>query len=154
MNKTFNEIEEGDKVYRIEIKNSLLESEPGVGFITNVKARSIRKVKYLSSITMSVVFDDNTVIYPRAEMSSHMFRNSVDTTVYKKLNTYVYGTTKRACIEAAIKVLSDNNAEQKKTWARLGEILETNKVTLDVLDKELENADIPDTALEFAEMAL
>ena len=153
--KQFKDIKEGDKVYFIEILCSKLRHDAGQSFIKSHVARHVAMTSsafgYGSS---SVTLDDNSIIFPRPESDSYVHRNSYDLSPYKKLNAYVYGTTKDACIDAAIRIMEETGREEDEIKDRLEEVIKENLVTIQDLKEALKTVDYPDTIEEFAEMAL
>ena len=155
MNKLFKDIKEGDKIYFIEILCSKLRHDKGESF---VKSHIARHVNMTSSTfgygSSSITLDDSSIFFPRPEQESHIHRNCYDMSPYKKLNAYVYGTTKKACIDAAIKIMEETANEETEIKERLEQVIKENRETVELLAEGLKEADFPDTIEEFAEMAL
>ncbi len=156
MNKTFNELEKGDKIYVIELSNTRLVQKKGEPFMKPVIIRSVdTRFSSWGNGGVSVVFESGTVVYPSDPNSqAYVYQNSQDTSIYHCLNAYVYGTSKRACLEAAIDAVQKKNTEQIERRNRFNDHIDENEVTIAMLEDELGSADFPDTILEFAEMAL
>ena len=154
MSKTFSQIEKGDKIYVISIQNSRFEHEPGEPIMKTALASSCSKSSGWYTKTMSISIDDRRVFYPEPTEQAHVFNNSVDTTGYKKVNSTVFATNKRSCIEKAISLIKNSDQEQKEVIERMSENIDNNKKMIEILEKGLEMADFPDTVEEFAEMAL
>lgn len=155
MSKTFNELEKGDKVYVISIQNSRFEHKPGEPVMKTAFVETKSKGGYSSyNTSISITLDTRGAFFPYPNASSHVFNNSYDTTGFKKVNSTVYATNKRSCIETAIDLINKSNEEQEGLISRLYEYTNNNKKMIETLEKDLEMADFPDTVEEFAEMAL
>ena len=155
MSKKFNELKKGDKVYLMEISSNRISRKNG----KTIEVAEVRKVREKNMLgygpgTMEIVLDTGEIFFPFPHTSSHLYRNSVDMSMFKNLNAYVYGTSKRDCIEACVAGIKETNSQQLETLDRFKENLRENEHTLKLLDEMLETADYPDTVLEFAEMAL
>ena len=107
-----------------------------------------------SASGLAITLESGVMFFPEPEVEGCVRVNSQDMSVFKSLNADVYGTSKRACLEAAKKALGETAERQKKIIKQFEEHLEEHNVTLSILDKKLETADFPDTMLEFAEMEL
>lgn len=156
MNKTFKDLEPGDKIYTIELASTRLVREKGESFMKPVIVRSVDENDSWGRVkSMSIVFESGTVIYPSDPNSqAYVYQNSQDISVYHCLNANIYGTSKRACLEAAIDAVQKKNTEQIERRNRFNDRIDENEVTIAMLEDELGSADFPDTVLEFAEMAL
>ncbi len=157
MNKTFKDINVGDKVYVISIQNSKFEHKDGEPVMKSYVVTSKSNCNYgynASGRTYSMALDSGTAFFPGENESANVFNNSYDTTGFKKVNSTIYGTTKRDCIEKAMSMIKNSWKEQEEVINRLSEVIKSNANMLSFLEKELETADFPDTVLEFAEMAL
>ena len=154
MSKTFNELEKGDKVYVISIQNSRFEHKPGEPVMKTAFVETKSKGYSSYNTNISITLDTKGALFPAPNASSHVFNNSYDTTGYKKVNSTVYATNKRSCIETAIGLINKSNEEQESLISRLYEYTNNNKKMIETLEKDLEMADFPDTIEEFAEMAL
>lgn len=153
MSKTFKELEKGDKIYVIELANTRLVRKKGEPFMKPVIVRSVDENH--SWGRMSIVFESGTVIYPSdPDSQAYVYQNSQDLSVYHCLNANIYGTSKRACLEATIDAVQKKNTEQIERRNRFNDHIDENEVTIAMLEDELGSADFPDTILEFAEMAL
>lgn len=153
MNKTFKELEKGDKIYVIELANTRLVRKKGEPFMKPLIVRSVDESH--SWGRMSIVFESGTVIYPSdPDSQAYVYQNSQDLSVYHCLNANIYGTSKRACLEATIDAVQKKNKEQIERRNRFNDHIDENEVTIAMLEDELGSADFPDTVLEFAEMAL
>ena len=155
MSKKFNELKRGDKVYLMEISSNRISRKNGKA----IESAEVREVREKSTLgyglgSMEIVLNTGSLFFPLPHLSSHLYKNSVDTSMFKSLNAYVYGTSKRDCIEAAIAGIKTTNSQQLETLERFREKLKENEYTLKTLDEMLETADYPETVLEFAEMAL
>ena len=137
-------------MYVISIQNSKFEHEPGEHFM------KIDKVKGCTNSNgyMWVVLNNNNVFYPNESLSSHVYVNSYDVTSFSRVNSTVYATTKRACLEKAKEIIEASSHTQRKTLERLKEQLAANDNMMSQIDDSLINADLPDTMEEFAEMPL
>jgi hypothetical protein len=155
MSKRFNELKVDDNVYMMEISGNRVRYTDGKP-IVSLKVRNVKNnCKYMhGGGAMEITVGRGNLFFPLPHMSSHLYKNSVDTSMYRNLNAYVYGTTKRDCIEAAIDGMKQSNAQQLETLEKLREKVKENNNVLKFLDEMLETADYPETALEFAEMAL
>lgn len=154
MSKKFSELKVGDKVYLMEISCNRVKYTDGKP-IEVAEVRNVREKSYLGyGGTMEITLEKGSLFFPLPHLSSHLYKNSVDTSMFKSLNAYVYGTSKRDCIEAAIAGIKTANSQQLETLERFREKLKENEYTLKTLDEMLETADYPETVLEFAEMAL
>lgn len=155
MSKKFSELEVGDKIYTMEISCNRVKYTDGrpieVAEVKNVKDKTYFGY---GSGAMEITLKSGSLFFPLPHLSSHLYKNSVDTSMFKSLNAYVYGTSKRDCIEAAIAGIKTANSQQLETLERFREKLKENEYTLKTLDEMLETADYPETVLEFAEMAL
>ena len=149
MNKIFKEINVGDKIYVISIQDSKFKMDKDEPFMKTCLVTSRG-----SSSNPAISLDNRAVFFPNPHDKAHVFFNSYDTTGYSKINSTVYGTSKRDCLETAIQVINESDRKQRETIHRLRELLDTNANMVKVLEAGLENADMPDTMLEFAEMAL
>jgi hypothetical protein len=156
MNKTFKELEKGDKIYAIELSSTRLVQKKGEPFMKPVIIRSVDiRSSSWGNGGVSVVLESGTVVSP-SDPNSHayVYQNSQDTSIYHCLNAYVYGTSKRACLEAAIDAVRKKNMEQIERRDRFNYHIDKNELTMAMLEDQLGSADFPDTILEFAEMAL
>lgn len=154
MSKKFSELKVGDKVYTMEISCNRVKYTDGSP-IEVAKVRNVREKSYLGyGGAMEITLEKGSLFFPLPHLSSHLYKNSVDTSMFNSLNAYVYGTSKRDCIEAAIAGIKTANSQQLETLERFREKLKENEYTLKTLDEMLETADYPETVLEFAEMAL
>lgn len=156
MNKTFKDLEPGDKVYMIELTNTRLVRKSGEPLMKPLIVRSADDKHFWGSAKgITLVFESGTVIYPLDPNSqAFVYQNSQDTSIYHCLNAYVYGTTKRACLEATIEAVQKKNKEQIERRNRFNDHIDENELTIAMLEDQLGSADFPDTILEFAEMAL
>ena len=153
MNKTFKNLEPGDKIYTIELASTRLVRKKGEPFMKPLIVRSVDENH--SWGRMSIVFESGTVIYPSdPDSQAYVYQNSQDLSVYHCLNANIYGTSKRACLEATIDAVQKKNKEQIERRNRFNDHIDENEVTIAMLEDELGSADFPDTVLEFAEMAL
>lgn len=153
MSKTFKELEPGDKIYTIELASTRLVRKKGEPFMKPLIVRSVDENH--SWGRMSIVFESGTVIYPSdPDSQAYVYQNSQDLSVYHCLNANIYGTSKRACLEATIDAVQKKNKEQIERRNRFNDHIDENEVTIAMLEDELGSADFPDTVLEFAEMAL
>lgn len=155
MSKKFNELKRGDKVYLMEISNNRISRKDGKA----IESDEVREVRERSTLgygpgAMEIVLNTGRLFFPFPHTSSHLHRNSVDVSMFKNLNAYVYGTSKRDCIEACVAGIKESNSQQLETLDRFREKIRENDNTLKLLDNMLETADYPETVLEFAEMAL
>ena len=154
MSKKFSELKVGDKVYLMEISCNRVRHTDG----KPIEVAEVRNVREKSCLgcggAMEITLEKGSLFFPLPHTSSHLYKNSVDTSMFKSLNAYVYGTSKRDCIEAAIAGIKTTNSQQLETLERFREKLKENEYTLKTLDEMLETADYPETVLEFAEMAL
>ena len=155
MSKRFNELKVDDNVYMMEISGNRVRYTDGKP-IVSLKVRNVKNnCKYMhGGGAMEITLEKGSLFFPLPHLSSHLYKNSVDTSMFKSLNAYVYGTSKRDCIEAAIAGIKTANSQQLETLERFKEKLKENEYTLKTLDEMLETADYPETVLEFAEMAL
>jgi hypothetical protein len=156
MNKTFKELEKGDKIYAIELSSTRLVQKKGEPFMKPVIIRSVDiRSSSWGNGGVSVVLESGTVVSP-SDPNSHayVYQNSQDVSIYHCLNAYVYGTSKRACLEATIDAVKKKNMEQIERRNRFNDHIDENEVTIAILEDELGSADFPDTILEFAEMEL
>ena len=156
MSKTFKELEKGDKIYVIELASTRLVRKKGEPFMKPVIVRSVdTNSSYWGNGGVSIVFESGTVIYPSDPNSqAYVYQNSQDLSVYHCLNANIYGTSKRACLEATIDAMQKKNKEQIERRNRFNDHIDENEVTIAMLEDELGSADFPDTILEFAEMEL
>lgn len=156
MNKTFKDLEPGDKIYMIELTSTRLVRKSGEPLMKPLIVRSVdENHSWGSAKGMTIVFESNEVIYPSDPNSqAYVYQNSQDVSIFHCLNAYVYGTSKRACLEATIDAVKKKNMEQIERRNRFNDHIDENEVTIAVLEDELGSADFPDTVLEFAEMAL
>ena len=153
MSKTFKELEPGDKIYTIELTSTRIVRKKGEPFMKPLIVRSVDENH--SWGRMSIVFESGTVIYPSdPDLQTYVYQNSQDLSVYHCLNANIYGTSKRACLEATIDAVQKKNKEQIERRNRFNDHIDENEVTIAMLEDELGSADFPDTVLEFAEMAL
>lgn len=155
MSKNFNELKKGDKVYLMEISNNRINRKDGKA-IEVAEVRNVREKGILSYEpgSMEIELDTGRLFFPLPYKSSLLHKNSVDMSMFKNLNAYVYGTSKRDCIEACVTGIRESNSQQLETLERFREKIKENDSTLKILDDMLETADFPETVLEFAEMAL
>lgn len=156
MSKTFKELEKGDKIYVIELASTRLVRKKGEPFMKPVIIRSVdTRSSYWVDGGVSLVLESSAVVYPSDPNSqAYVYQNSQDVSIYHCLNAYVYGTSKRACLEAAIDAVKKKNTEQIEKRNRFNDHIDENEVTIAMLEDELGSADFPDTILEFAEMEL
>ena len=156
MNKTFKDLEPGDKIYMIELTSTRLVRKSGEPLMKPLTVRSVDEKHSWGSVKcMSIVFESGTVIYPLDSNSqAYVYQNSQDTSIYHCLNAYIYGTSKRACLEATIDAVQKKNTEQIERRNKFNDHIRENEVTIAMLKDQLGSADFPDTLLEFAEMAL
>ena len=156
MNKTFKDLEPGDKIYMIELTSTRLVRKSGEPLMKPLIVRSVDKNhSWGRAEGMTIVFESGSVIYPLDPNSqAHVYQNSQDISIFHCLNANVYGTSKRACLEATIDAVQKKNKEQIEKRNRFNDHIDENEVTIAVLEDELGSADFPDTVLEFAEMAL
>ena len=156
MNKTFKDLEPGDKIYMIELTSTRLVRKSGEPLMKPLIVKSVdEKHSWGSAEGMTIVFESGTVIFPSDPNSqAYVYQNSQDVSVYHCLNAYVYGTSKRACLEATIDAVKKKNMEQIERRNRFNDHIDENEVTIAILEDELRSADFPDTILEFAEMEL
>ena len=155
MSKKFNELKKGDKVYLMEISSNRISRKDGKA----IEVAEVRDVREKGTLgyehgSMEIVLNTGRLFFPQPCKSSLLHRNSVDMSLFKSLNAYVYGTSKRDCIEACVAGIKESNSQQLETLDRFREKLRENEHTLKLLDEMLETADYPETVLEFAEMAL
>jgi len=155
MSKKFNELKKGDKVYLMEISNNRISRKDG----KTIEVAEVRDVRERSTLgyepgSMEIVLNTGRLFFPQPYKSSLLYKNSVDTSMLKNLNAYVYGTSKRDCIEACVAGIRESNSQQLETLEKFREKIKENNSTLKTLDEMLETADYPETVLEFAEMAL
>ena len=155
MSKKFNELKKGDKVYLMEISSNRISRKDGKA----IEVAEVRDVREKGTLgyepgLMEIVLNTGRLFFPPPYKSSLIHKNSVDMSMFKNLNAYVYGTSKRDCIEACVAGIRESNSQQLETLDRFREHLRENEHTLKLLDEMLETADYPETVLEFAEMAL
>jgi hypothetical protein len=156
MNKTFKDLNPGDKIYMIELASTRLVRKSGEPLMKPLIVESVdEKHSWGSAEGMTIVFESGTVIFPSDPNSqAYAYQNSQDVSIYHCLNAYVYGTSKRACLEATIDAVQKKNMEQIERRNRFNDHIDENEVTIAILEDELGSADFPDTILEFAEMEL
>ena len=156
MNKTFKDLNPGDKIYMIELTSTRLVRKNGEPFMKPLIVKSVDEKHSWGSVNgMGIVFESGTVIYPsNPDSQAYVYQNSQDVSIYHCLNAYVYGTSKRACLEATIDAVQKKNTEQIERRNRFNDHIDENEVTIAILEDQLGSADFPDTILEFAEMAL
>jgi len=156
MNKTFKDLEPGDKIYMIELTSTRLVRKSGEPLMKPLIVRSAdEKNSWGSAKGITLVLESGTVIYPLDPNSqAFVYQNSQDTSIYHCLNANIYGTSKRACLEATIDAVQKKNKEQIERRNRFNDHIDENELTIAILKDQLGSADFPDTILEFAEMAL
>ena len=156
MNKTFSQLEKGDKVYVISIQNSKFEHEPGEPIMRTslVDSKSKGSFSFNSCGSISMTLDNRIALYPGGNDLVYVFNNSFDTTGYSKVNSTVYATNKADCINTAMELIMKSDKEQRKNIERLSEIVSNNQKMVSILREKLKAADVPDTVEELASMAL
>ena len=122
MSKKFSELKVGDKIYTMEISCNRVKYTDGkpieVAEVKNVKDKTCFGY---GSGAMEITLEKGSLFFPLPHLSSHLYKNSVDTSMFKSLNAYVYGTSKRDCIEAAISGIRESNSQQLETLERFRE---------------------------------
>ena len=118
MSKTFKDVNIGDKVYVISIQNSKFERKDGEPVMKAYVVTSKRNENFgynTGNRKYSIVMDNGNVFFPMEDESSSVFNNSYDTTGFKKVNSTIYGATKRACIEKAMSMINESWKQQEET---------------------------------------
>ncbi len=150
MRKTFNELMTDDDVYVIAINDTKVNKEK----ISSTKVINVGRSKLQYNRAINVILDNNDIIYPHPDRTSHMQKPSFkQINPYKQLTAKIYATSKEECIKAAIDAIKDTIRLQEITVERMNEILNENKKNLETASVELRMSD--SKLLEsFAEMAL
>lgn len=158
MSKTFGDVHKGDKLYRVKFDGSRVIPTKDGDFMEVLLVKNSSSYPGYHDTMMSIVTEDNSGIYPTSKATYHVYRTSIDTSPYKKLNAYIYGTTKRECLNAAIETISKTCEEQAKFLedfnTRMKCIIDDGGNAKDMFIEALKDADLPDNMEEFAEMAL
>ena len=153
--KKFSDIHAGDKIYTISIKNSKFILNPDNSFINIEKVRGRTNCSGNYGNSMCVTLENNGgVFYPNYSLQSHVAIESYDSTGHGRINSKIYATTKRACLERTREIIGSSSILQNKIIDRLQEQIILNNNMVSQINETLKDADMSDTMEEFAEMPL
>lgn len=153
--KNFSDIHAGDKIYTISIKDSKFKSNLDNSFISIEKVRERTNSSGDYGNSMCVTLENNGgVFYPNSSLQSHVTIESYDSTGQGRINSKIYATTKRACLERAKSIIDSSSVIQRRIIDRMQEQIISNNNMVSKINESLKDADMPDTMEEFAEMPL